>query len=119
AAGVLALFLAAVWPLDAYGEWSLAAHMGQHMLLLALVPPLLLAGRPMAVIAHALPRRWARPLHRWIERLHAPIVAGLALATGVHVAVMGLWHLPAATAAALADDGVHWIMHGSFLLAGL
>ena len=29
------------------------------------------------------------------------------------------WHLPAATAAALAHEGLHWAMHGSFLLAGL
>ncbi|MBW3549300.1 MAG: cytochrome c oxidase assembly protein [Proteobacteria bacterium] len=119
AAGVLALFLAAVWPLDAYGEWSLAAHMGQHMLLLAFAPPLLLAGRPMAGIAHALPRAWSGPLHRAVAGVHARAVAGLAPATAAQAAVMGLWHLPAATAAALADDGVHWLMHGSFLLAGL
>ncbi|MDQ3618078.1 MAG: cytochrome c oxidase assembly protein [Pseudomonadota bacterium] len=118
-AGVLALFLAAVWPLDALGEWSLAAHMGQHMLLLAFAPPLLLAGRPMAVIAHALPGRWSRRLRRWGDRAHARAVAGLAWATAAQIAVMGFWHLPPATTAALHHEGLHWVMHGSFLLAGL
>lgn len=119
AAGAFALFLAAVWPLDALGEWSLAAHMAQHMLLLAIVPPLVLAGRPMSVLAHALPRRWAGPLHRWTGRVHTRVVAALALAATAQVAAMALWHLPAATAAALANDGVHRLMHGSFLAAGL
>lgn len=118
-AGVAVLFLALVWPLDALGAWSLAAHMGQHMLLLALAPPLLLLGRPLAIWAQALPGRWPGRLHRAgapaVRRLHLR----LALATGTHCAVMLAWHLPAATAAALDHEGLHWAMHGSFLLAGL
>lgn len=118
-AGCVALFLAAVWPLDALGEWSLAAHMGQHMLLLALVPPLLLAGQPVAAIAHALPRRWAGTLHRRIGRVYAAGATRLAAATAMQLAVMALWHLPAATAIALEHEPVHWAMHASFLGAGL
>ncbi|MDH5824794.1 cytochrome c oxidase assembly protein [Luteimonas sp. RD2P54] len=119
AAGILALLLATVWPLDALGEWSLAAHMGQHMLLLALVPPLLLAGRPLAVAAVALPRRGAQALHRATHRTLERLALALAIAAAAHVAVMLAWHLPSATAAALASDPVHWLMHGSFLAAGL
>lgn len=118
-AGTLALFFATVWPLDALGEWSLAAHMAQHMLLLGFVPPLLLAGRPLAVIAQGLPRRWSRRLHRLTARLHGHLAAALVPAAAAHMAVMGLWHLPIATGAALANEAVHWAMHGSFLLAGL
>lgn len=118
-AGMAALFLATVWPLDVLGEWSLAAHMGQHMLLLSLVPPLLLAGQPMATFAHALPRRWAGAMHRRVGRAHAVAVMPLAVATATQVAVMALWHLPAATTAALTHEPVHWVMHGSFLGAGL
>lgn len=117
-AGVTALFLAMVWPLDALGERSLAAHMGQHMLLLAFVPPLLLAGRPLAVIAHAVPPRWSMALHRrWPHRV-ANGAQALGPACAAQLAVMALWHLPTATAAALRSDGIHWLMHGSFLLAG-
>src|SRR5690606_13596002 len=59
-AGLLALMAATVWPLDALGEQSLAAHVAQHMTLLAIVAPLLVLGRPGAVFAHALPGSWTR-----------------------------------------------------------
>lgn len=119
ALGLIALALALVWPLDALGAWSLAAHMGQHMLLLALAPPLLLIGRPWAVIAQALPRRWSRSVHRTgagTTRLLLPALVGASI---MHAAVMLLWHLPAATQWALRVEWVHWAMHGSFLFAGL
>lgn len=118
-AGMAALALAAIWPLDALGAWSLAAHMGQHMLLLALVPPLLLAGKPFAVAAYALPRRWSTALH---AALHAPLLrmsGALAAAAIAHSAVMWAWHLPAALAAVLASAPLHHLMHLSFLFAGL
>ncbi len=119
AAGVAALFLATVWPLDALGESSLAAHMAQHMLLLAFAPPLLLAGRPLAVIAHSLPRAWSGGAYRLAAEPANRLAPALAAATAAHVAVMAIWHLPSATAAALGNDALHWAMHGSFLLAGL
>ncbi len=117
--GALALFAALVWPLDELGERSLAAHMGQHMLLLALAPPLLLLGRPMAVLAHVMPRPWPRRLHRLGDPGRRLAGANLAAATVAHCGVMSVWHLPAATAAALSNEPLHWAMHGSFLLAGL
>ncbi|MDQ3289205.1 MAG: cytochrome c oxidase assembly protein [Pseudomonadota bacterium] len=118
-AGLVALFLAMVWPLDALGESSLAAHMGQHMLLLAFVPPLLLAGRPLAAIAHTLPPRWSVALHHGLHRWQHASAARLGLACSAQLATMGLWHLPSATAAALRSDPIHWLMHGSFLVVGI
>ena len=118
-AGAAVFFLATAWPLDAYGAWSLAAHMGQHMLLLAVAPPLLLAGRPVAGIAHALPRGWARQLHAWTGPTHRCLADRLGPATLAHVAVLVLWHVPAAIAIALTDPLLHFAMHLAFLLAGL
>lgn len=118
-AGMAAMALAAIWPLDAFGAWSLAAHMAQHMLLLAVVPPLVLAGKPFAVAAYALPRRGSGALHR---ALHRPLVRAsgwLAAAAITHSAVMWAWHLPAALAAVLANEALHHLMHASFLLAGV
>lgn len=117
--GVIALLLALVWPLDQAGEYSLAAHMAQHMVLLALAPPLLLLGRPMAGLAQGLPRSWSRRLHRSSHAGTTGALAQLTLATMAHCTVMLVWHLPAATAAALTSDPLHWAMHGSFLIAGL
>ena len=119
AAGLLALLLATVWPFDALGDWSLAAHMAQHMLLLAVAPPLLLAARPRAVLAAALAPGWSRRLHRIADACTVPALASLAAATLANVLVMWGWHLPAALALALDSEPVHWLMHGSFLLAGL
>lgn len=113
AGGFVLLLLASVWPLDVFGAWLLSAHMAQHMLLLALVPPLLLAGRPQAALAHALPA---------LARFTGPAVQrttrSLPAATLLHCAVMWLWHAPAALALALRDDAVHGLMHASFLVAG-
>lgn len=118
-AGLLVLGLALVWPVDAYGAWLLSAHMGQHMLLLALAPPLLLAGRPYATLASALPGAWARALHRLLAPLLCALRNTLALATTANVAVMWGWHTPAALALVMRSEPAHWLMHGSFLLAGL
>lgn len=119
AAGAAVFFLATAWPLDAFGAWSLAAHMGQHMLLLAVAPPLLLAGRPLAGIAHALPKTWARALHAWAAPAHRWLAARLGLATIAHAGVMVLWHVPSAIAIALSDPLLHFAMHLAFVLAGL
>ena len=122
-AGVLVLVLALVWPLDAFGTWSLAAHMTQHMLLLALAPPLLLLGHPGAVWLAALPVSMARRLARpWREGPGAGAWKWLLLPTvamGLQAVVMWSWHLPAAMAAALRHDVVHYAMHASFLIAGV
>jgi putative membrane protein len=56
ALGVAALFLALIWPLDALSEHSLAAHMAQHMLLIAAAAPLLVHSRPVVRSLARLPR---------------------------------------------------------------
>src|SRR5690606_23592660 len=119
AVGVLVLLLSTTWPLDAYGEWSLAAHIAQHMLLIAFVPPLLLAGQPLAVAAHALPPGLARRVNRVLGQARSRATAALTAASVAHGVVLCAWHLPAATTAALESDPVHWAMHGSFLATGL
>lgn len=117
ACGVLTLVLALVWPLDAFAAYALSAHVAQHMTLLALVPPLLLAGRSGAVMAAAVTVGSGahRRLPRWLDEA----VTALAPATVAHVGTMLAWHLPAATSAALASEAVHRAMNASVLLAGL
>lgn len=121
--GWLALGLAMVWPLDALGAWSLAAHMAQHMVLMALVPPLLLAGLPGAVWLAALPtgaaRRLGTPLRTAGGRRIWRLLGGATLATLLQAAVMWGWHLPAAMELALRNELVHYAMHLCFLGAGL
>lgn len=121
--GLLVLFFALIWPLDAFAEWSLAAHMTQHMLLIAVAAPLLIVGRTGTVCLAGVPKRWIR---RATAHLRRPLVAraavalsGTGTATLLQTAVMWGWHLPAAMQLALAHDLVHYAMHASFLGAGL
>jgi putative membrane protein len=123
AGGWLVLALAMIWPLDALGEWSLAAHMTQHMLLMAAAPPLLLAGRPEVVLLLALPTsiaRWiARPSRSRAARSLSRILFAPTAAMLVQGTIMWSWHAPGAMAAALRNDLIHYAMHASFLAAGL
>lgn len=122
AAGWAVLGLALVWPLDAFGEWLLSAHMAQHMLLAAVAAPLLVVGMARPISVAALPRRWVRAAATPVRRLRDLRIWQTAFAptaaTALQAAVMWGWHAPPAMQAALQSDLVHYAMHASFLLAG-
>ena len=122
-AGVLVLSIALVWPLDVLGDWSLAMHMAQHMLLIAVAAPLLLLGRPGVVWLKVLPAAWAsrvtRPFKILTKRKAFAVFAGITAATLLQTGVMWAWHAPQAMQSALTNDLAHYAMHGSFLAAGL
>lgn len=114
--GFLSLAAALLPPLDRAAHHSFTAHMTQHLLLTAVAAPLWLLADPFAALLWGLPRaprvaagRWFRPgapLRRLGRRLTAMPVAWAA-----HVAVVWLWHLPAAYDAAVADRLVHDLGH--------
>lgn len=116
--GTLALAATLFGALDAAAEHSFAAHLSQHMLLLAVVPPLLLLGRPMLASALLLPRAFSTPMG-WAGRLRRSLHLHAVLATLASTVAMWLWHAPAAMHQALSDEAVHWLMHLCFLAAGL
>jgi putative membrane protein len=118
-AGMALLVSTLAGPLHAWGQWSLAAHMAQQMLLLALVPPLLLIGRPVTVVAQALPQPWRSHLRRFFPHGREWAADAIVIAAAVHIAVLWFWHHPAAITAALYDWRLHVLMHASFLTAGL
>jgi putative membrane protein len=119
ALGWLVLVLALFGPLDALAQRSLAGHMVQHMLLIAVVPPLLVAGAPVAAMLRALPAR-ARiapaALYAAIERalVSRPLTAAL-----VHGATLWLWHLPGPYQAAAASPALHHLEHATLLLGAV
>ncbi len=59
-AGVLAILVAIASPLDALSGVLLTAHMVQHLLLMAIAPPLLVLGSPVVPLLRGLPRFWVR-----------------------------------------------------------
>lgn len=119
ALGAIALFLALIWPFDAFSEFSFAVHMAQHMLLIVVAGPLLALGRigipinaaiaavsPASASALSLPRKGLRLL------LMPSVVFVL------HGAIIWIWHVPLLFELALRIELVHILEHLSFLFAG-
>jgi len=118
-AGWLALTAALLTPVAALGHFLFAAHMTQHMLLMAVAAPLLLLADPLPAVLWALPRplrlRAGRmliaghPVRALWERVTTVPVAAL-----VYAAVLWAWHLPRAYDAALGGEWVHHVEHLAF-----
>lgn len=123
-AGIAAVWVAIGSPLDAFDEFSLVAHMTQHLLLMAIAPPLILLGAPELPLLRGLPRVVARsvvspflrsnPVKRLGHFVTRPAVAWLAAA----LALIG-WHVPAAFDLALQRPWLHELEHASFFAAGI
>jgi cytochrome c oxidase assembly factor CtaG len=123
AGGWLALFIALVSPVHAWGRVLFSAHMSQHEILMLVAAPLLVLGRPLIAFLWALPLSWSRRLGNlgkitWINRvwqgLTIPLVAWL-----LHAIALWTWHIPAFFDATLHSETVHTLQHLSFLLSAL
>jgi putative membrane protein len=103
-AGIAATALALESPLDSIAHRRLAIHMVQHLLLVSVAAPLLVAGRPLDLAARALRRQLpaAFTTARW------PLVVVVAC---TQVATLLVWHVPALYDAALRTDEVHGAEH--------
>jgi putative membrane protein len=71
-AGLATVILALSSPVDALGHQLLQAHMIQHLLLMAVAPPLLWMGAPVAPMLLGLPR----PIRRWLSAWRPPRSGG-------------------------------------------
>jgi len=122
--GLAAFFVAIASPLDAFAGLLLQVHMIQHLLLLMLAPPLILAGAPYLPVLAGLPRWFTRdllgpflvwePVKRIGRVLFHPLFTGAAFA-----ASNLLWHIPPLYELALSSPGWHQVEHFSFLFTGL
>jgi cytochrome c oxidase assembly factor CtaG len=120
--GVVLVALAS--PFEHAADASIAAHMAQHVLLLTVAAPLLVAARPTRVLVRGLPETWQpwcrgseRRLASWVRRRGFAVVAAGAVA--LETAVVGFWHLPGPFDAALHNSQLHSLEHVSFLVASL
>jgi putative membrane protein len=123
-AGVAAVAIAVVSPLDALSGVLVSAHMVQHVLLLVVAAPLLAASAPGAALVRGLPP-WARPRLASVRRrlgldagrlrrTRAPVVRWVA-----YTATLWLWHASVLYGAAVEHDVVHALEHVAFLGTGL
>jgi len=106
-------------PFDAAADESLPWHMLQHMLLLAVAPPLLVLGEPVRVAFDLLPPRQARQLASALRRPPLAPLLKPAVALGLFVLVVIGTHVPVIFDTALGSDPLHALEHFSYLLAGL
>jgi cytochrome c oxidase assembly factor CtaG len=128
-AGLFALLLAVATPLDTWSQKLLWTHMIQHVLLLAVAAPLIVAGAPWWLLfwrplplgfrrwmarAWASSGGWLAPVHALWRRLARPIGALIAYS----IVVLG-WHVPALYDATLKNINVHGLEHIMFLVAGI
>src|SRR5829696_8157227 len=123
AGGWLALLVALVSPMHAWGRVLFSAHMTQHEVLMLVAAPLLVLGRPLIAFLWALPVNWSRrignlgkvgPVSRVWQTLTIPLVAWL-----VHAIALWMWHIPALFEAVLRYESVHTAQHLSFLISAL
>lgn len=122
--GLLILALALGQPLDGWSDASFAAHMLQHLLLMLVVAPLLVLGRPGLVLLQALPPRQSGRLLRAILRPRAmrrlvPLLVAPWLVAVAFNGTLVLWHLPDAFDAALRVPAMHQLEHIMFFTTSL
>jgi putative membrane protein len=118
AAGVLALSLALLSPLDGLSDALFSAHMSQHELLMVVAAPLMVLGRPLPAYVWTLPRPWRARVGHW---LHLPAIrfswhflSAPLLVLVLHATVRWVWHVPALFEAALRNEGLHAVQHFTF-----
>ena len=123
-AGLVAVALALISPIDRIAVALFSVHMVQHLLLLIVAPPLLMLGEPVLAGLWAFPaatrrrigRAWrhAESLRRGWRVLTLPMVVWTA-----HLAAVWVWHLPALYDAAVRDTALHVAEHLTFLASSL
>jgi len=114
-------------PLDGLADKLFLAHMAQHVLLLAVAPPLLVLAAPWTQMWQPLPLGFRRavaravalsPRTRWL-RAAAHGIAHPLCAWTLASATIVVWHLPAAYDLTLRNGAVHELEHTLFFLTAL
>lgn len=124
-AGTLVMVLALLSPLDALADRYFSAHMTQHLLIMLVAPPLLVASQPAIAWMWCFAPARRRRLARWwaggdarprlaLRFLLHPAVVWLAAS-----AALWFWHMPRPYAWALENEGIHSLEHTSFFLTSL
>ncbi|MGI8801456.1 MAG: cytochrome c oxidase assembly protein [Solirubrobacteraceae bacterium] len=110
-AGLTLILVALTSPVDRLADQLFFVHMGQHVLLLDLVPILLITGLTKLIL-RPVTRRVAH-----IERAVGP--AGHPISAIVlYVGAVWTWHIPALYDAALTNPAVHVLEHTTYAVAG-
>lgn len=118
--GLAVLAVALLSPLDAAAHVAFSMHMLQHVLLVLIAPPLLVAGTPLLPLLFALPlqrrRAWGRAWRRApLLRRAWHAVSGPLVAASLAAVALWTWHLPSLYQAAVTNAAVHALEHATLL----
>lgn len=123
-AGLGAVAVALLSPVDAVAQSLFAVHMVQHLLLILVAAPLCVLGEPLVPMLFAFPQRQRAALGGW-WRGSGPLAGAWhvltqpVMAWTLHVAAMIAWHMPRLYDAAARSVPVHVLEHLSFFLTAL
>jgi putative membrane protein len=116
-AGLSALVVALLSPLDALSDVLFSAHMGQHEILMLVAAPLLVMGKPWLTAAWTLPARWRatklQPLRRQVLRPWHSVTTPMTILV-LHALALWIWHIPGLFEGALRNESVHAFQHLCF-----
>ncbi len=112
AGGMLVMLLSLQGPLHELSDYYLfSAHMVQHLLLVLLMPPLLLAGIPGWMLRPAIR---VRPIGSLARLLTYPLVA-----FALNNAIFAIWHFPGPYDLMMRNHDVHVLMHLMIMATGV
>jgi putative membrane protein len=122
--GWLALATALWSPVATLGHFLFAAHMTQHLLLMAVAAPLLLLADPLPAVLWGLPRPLRHRLGRLLtggSRLRTAWerLTSVPMAAALYAVALWAWHHPRAYEAALGGEWVHHVEHAAFFGAAI
>jgi cytochrome c oxidase assembly factor CtaG len=121
---MFSLWIAVGSPLTAFDDDLLTIHMVQHVLLMAVAPPLILLGAPALPFLHGFPRCFVRgalgPILRWspIEWLGRTFTRPAFCWLSAMLALIA-WHVPALFELGLRSEAWHEVEHACFFATGL
>lgn len=124
-AGAVAVLVGALLsPLDAISHELFSAHMIQHLILILIAAPLLIAANTPIAFLYALPRAAANRIGRAWRRARGlrsawRLIIHPISAWTIFTVMIWLWHLPTLYQAALTSDAIHIFEHAFFVGSAL
>ncbi|MGH3168417.1 MAG: cytochrome c oxidase assembly protein [Trebonia sp.] len=116
--GLLVVVLATQSGIGAYDDTLFYDHMFQHLMLLMVAPPLLVAGQPVTLLLHAS----RNPLHTWTKKVirSRPVqwITWPGVGIVAYTATVIGTHLTSFMNVVLTNETVHDLEHVLFLVVG-
>ena len=122
--GVALTFVVLEPPFDDWADTWLSVHMAQHVVLMTLVPPLVVLGRPWPRMWLPFPLAARRAVGGRLSgsasfRRSAGFLKRPSVALAAQSATVAVWHVPQLYDAAARNEGIHVLEHVCFVVPAL